>query len=121
MKQEDIVCRCLTRLTSLFQMLYYKITNTLYSRFKLSSSYSPGLRVAFHTSKGNFTTVFVWNLASLYFLKSYILVIPLKHILNDNIFVCSDVLTRIVDKYVHITHHYRFSIGDLNCLCGIAA
>ena len=43
MKQEDIVCRCLTCLTPLFQMLHYKITNTLYSRCKLSSSYSPGL------------------------------------------------------------------------------
>ena len=41
MKQKDIVCRCLTRLTPLFQMLYYKSTATLYSRCKLSSSYSP--------------------------------------------------------------------------------
>ena len=40
--------------------------------------------------------------------------------IHDNIFVCSHVLTRIVDKYVPITHHYRFSIGDFNCLCGIA-
>ena len=82
MKQKDIVCRCLTRLTPLFQMLYYKGTTTLYSRCKLSSSYSPGLRVALHTSKDNFTTVFVWNLASLYFLKSYILVIPLEYVLH---------------------------------------
>ena len=32
--------------------------------------------------------------------------------IHDNIFVCSHGLTRIVDKYVPITHHYRFSIGD---------
>ena len=82
MKQEDIVCRCLTRLTPLLQMLYYKLTTTLYFLCKLSSSYLPGLRVALHTSKGNFTTVFVWNLASLYFLKSYILVIPLEYVLH---------------------------------------
>ena len=72
MKQEDIVCRRLTRLTPLFQMLYYQSTTTLYSRCKLSSLHSPGLLVALQTSKGNFTTVFAWNLASLYFLKSYI-------------------------------------------------
>ena len=82
MKQEDIVCRCLTRLTPLFQMLYYKSTTTLYSRCKISSLYSPGLRVALHTLKGNFTTLFVWNLASLYFLKSYILVIPFEYVLH---------------------------------------
>ena len=34
--------------------------------------------------------------------------------ISDNIFVCSHVLTRIVDKYVYITHHYRLSIGDFN-------
>ena len=82
MNEKDIVCRCLTRLTPLFQMLYYKSTTTLYSTCKLSSSYSPGLRVALLTLKGNFTTVFVWNLASLYFLKSYILVIPLEYVLH---------------------------------------
>ena len=64
MKQEDIVCRCLTRLTPLFQMLYYQSTTTLYSRCKLSSLYSPGLRVALHTSKGNFTTIYICTMRS---------------------------------------------------------
>ena len=40
--------------------------------------------------------------------------------INDNKFVCIHVLTRIVDKYLHITQHYRFSVGDFNCPCGIA-
>ena len=40
--------------------------------------------------------------------------------MNDNKFVCGHVLTKIVYKYLHITHHYRFSIGDFNCPCGIA-
>ena len=35
--------------------------------------------------------------------------------INDNIFLCSQVLTKIVDKYVNVAHHYRFNIGDFYC------